>query len=284
MENRRPPRFNSSGRKPYFDQGGSAPYRGGTPASDGRGTSPKRPARSGEGRDPGERSRGPGRVDGKRFGQNRFDGRKGDNRARPSGPAKRGPVEGEIKITSDAQITDGKLRGKTLLNSVSPHAVPTTRRLREIAFKTISRRVKAARVLDLGAGSGTIGLEAISRGAMLATFIERSARTCTVLRRNLSEMGIKDGHGQVFEEEIIPFLKKASRRKRSWDIVYFDLPAGNEHSAILDHLSRSSTIKTGGLLLMQHPSAETYPDIISSLKRWRTIDQGETILSIYERM
>lgn len=148
----------------------------------------------------------------------------------------------------------------------------------------LARRIKAARVLDLGAGSGTIGIEAISRGAMLATFVERSARMCTFIRKNLTEMGVKDGHGEIVEMEILPFLRRNLRRKRCWDIVYFDLPAGDEHTAILDHLSRGMGIKTGGLLLIEHLSETSYPENFSKLKRWRTIEQGEKILTIYERM
>jgi 16S rRNA (guanine966-N2)-methyltransferase len=297
MESRRPPRSNSSGRKPNFDRGRAArPFHAGKPASDGAGTGVRRADktrderyqdRSGRDGDSPRRdgrfgSRPKGRGDG--LGKTRFNQRTGNNQNRSSRAAKDGPVENLIRITSDAQITDGKLRGRTLQNSNSPNTVPTKRKLREIAFKVISRRVRAARILDLGAGAGTIGIEAISRGAMLATFVERSARMCTFLRRNLSEMGVKAGHGEVLEMEILPFLKKASRRRRLWEIVYLDLPDGSEHAAILDHLSHGHSITTGGLLLVEHTSDTSHPDQISRLKRWRTIDQGETILSIYERI
>lgn len=197
---------------------------------------------------------------------------------------KPGVVENEIKITSDAQITDGRFRGKTLLNSPSPKAPHTSRKIREILFRVISRRVKGGRILDLGAGTGTIGIESISRGAMLATFVERSARTCSLLRKNLAEIGVKDGHGEVVEGEILSFLKNASRRKRVWDVVYLDIPQGDEHAAILDALGGGWGIKSRGLLIIEHASEFSHHDTIKQLKRWRTIDNGEKILSIYERI
>lgn len=219
--------------------------------------------------------------DGKRFdGPGRFNR---NDRTRPR-LSKSAPPETDIKITSDSQITDGRFRGKTLLNSSSPKATHTNRKLREIVFKVISRRVKGGRILDLGAGSGTIGIEAISRGAMLATFVERSARMCTLLRKNLEAIGIKNGHGEVAETEILLFLRKAASRKRVWDVVYFDLPPCEEHAAILDALSSGCGVKPRGLLIVEHPSANTHPDTIKQLKRWRTIDHGERILSIYERI
>jgi 16S rRNA (guanine966-N2)-methyltransferase len=193
-------------------------------------------------------------------------------------------VEPEIKIVSDSQITDGKFRGKSLLNSPSPLGAPTQRKIREVIFRVLARRVKAGRILDLGAACGTIGIEAISRGAMLVTFVERSARMCTLLRKNLEELGIRDGHGEVVEMEAMPFLVRSSRRKRMWDIVYLDMPCGDPHTALVEYLGRGSNIKQSGLLVIQHAATATFPEKISKLNRWRTVDQGETILSIYERI
>jgi len=189
-----------------------------------------------------------------------------------------------IKITSDAQITDGRFRGRTLVNSVSPYALQTNRKLRDTVFNLISKRVKGGRVLDLGAGSGTIGIEAISRGAMLATLVERSARMCSFLRKNLAEIGIKDGHSEVVESEAFPFLKKAALRKRVWDIVYLDTPECDEHTAILELLGRGYGIKPRGLAIVSHPASSTCPANLNLLKRWRTIEHEETILTIYERI
>ena len=144
--------------------------------------------------------------------------------------------------------------------------------------------MKGGRILDLGCGCGTIGIEAISRGAMLATFVDRSARMCTILKKNLAAMGIKDGHGEIVEAEIIAFLKKAARRKRVWDLVYFDLPAGDEHTAILDGLTNGYGLKSRGLLIIEHEPAFSHPDSLNKMRPWRTIDHGEKILSIYERI
>ncbi len=292
MENRRPPRSDTSGRKPYFDRDrSSSTFRGGRQTDSGPSRPPGRSESPGSERrnDRGVRPAGDSRTG----GFNRRDG----NRADPATAGQRGrdgrnrPGAGgfekqvyEVRITSDAQITDGRLRGKKLANSVSPQAIHTNRKLRELAFKILSRRVKAARILDLGAGAGTIGIEAISRGAMLVTFVERSARMCTYLRRNLNDLEIKDGHGEVVEMEILPFLIKAARRKRRWDVIYLNVPEGDECAAILEHLGRGNSIPSGGLLLYEHTSETTCPDHVTNLKRWRTIDQGQTILSVYERI
>src|SRR5688572_23565860 len=253
MENRRPPRSNSSGRKPYFDRGRGAPaYRGGKLGGDGKPTPQRRNdgnSTDARGQDRGRRNFDPQRADrpqgnnynrndrpqgnnynrndGPGHGRRKYPDKPGFERGRP-GSGKRPPVDNTIAITSDAQITDGKFRGRTLLNSDSPYAVPTQRKTRDITFKVIARRVKARRFLDLGAGVGTMGLEAISRGGMLSTFVERSARCCNFIRKNIQAFGIKDGHGELFEMEILPFLKKSAKRRRFWDLVYLDLPESSE--------------------------------------------------------
>jgi 16S rRNA G966 N2-methylase RsmD len=107
---------------------------------------------------------------------------------------------------------------------------------------------------------------------------------CTFIKTNLTEMGVKNGHGEIVEMEILPFLKRTSRRKRSWDIVYFDLPVGDEHNAILDQLSRGTAIRRAGLLIIEHPTDSSYPDGMANMRHWRTIEQGEKVLSIYERI
>jgi 16S rRNA (guanine(966)-N(2))-methyltransferase RsmD len=134
--------------------------------------------------------------------------------------------EDNIKIVSDLQITDGKHKGKYLQSSASPNAVPTPRRIREIMFKILFRRVRAGRFLDLCAGSGTIGIEAISRGAIISTFVERSSKMCSFIKKNLESCNIKTGHGEVVEMEVLPFLKRMAKRRRFWDVVYLD--ANNE--------------------------------------------------------
>lgn len=293
MENRRPPRSNSSDRKPSFGRARGAPAfrdknRSGNVRSDGNrfgdGHGQSQRARSNDSRWRDSRTDNRYRKDdGKRFGSGSFDRTRGNHRGKVR-TGKPEPAENQVKITSDAQITDGRFRGRTLVNSPSPKAPHTNRKLREVVFRVISRRIKGGRVLDLGAGSGTIGIEAISRGAMLATFVERSARMCTLLRKNLADIGIKNGHGEVFEAEIMPFLKNASRRKRVWDVIYFDLPPGEEHAAILDGISGGAAIKSRGLLIIEHTPDISHPDTIKQLRRWRTIEHGEKILSIYERI
>ena len=226
---------------------------------------------------------------------NRFQKRDGkfqpkDNRFQPRGrfPDKGKTIEpwekdNRPRIVSDLQITDGKLRGKYLQKSTIASARMTPRRIREALFKILYRRIRAGRFLDLCAGAGTIGIEAISRGAMVSTFVERSARLCTLIKKNAEACEIKNGHAEIIEGEVAPFLKKQAKRRRFWDVIYFNPPLEADNEEIVKYLSRGAGIKLGGILVIEHHSDKFFPERMGVMKRWRVVVQGETTLSFYDR-
>ena len=296
MDNRRPPRNFSPRQRPFSDRSRQPVSNRSEHNNRGDGTDSQnaRPLRRpGNGKSQSRTdSAGYGRQNRDEryfrggFGQERRPGRFGQ---KPAPAQKRGkpiPQQNEppkIKITSDLQITDGKYHGKLLRNSVSPKTAVTSRKLREIMFKVVSRRVRAGRFLDLGAGSGTIGIEAISRGAMIGTFVERSVKMCSFVRKNLEELGIREGHGEVVELEILPFLKRMAARKRCWDLVYFGTRDERSADEAFDYLGRGASIAVGGLLLIEHSSDKEYPEKLGTLKRWRTIRHDGSTVTFYER-
>ncbi|HEV8591732.1 MAG TPA: RsmD family RNA methyltransferase, partial [Pyrinomonadaceae bacterium] len=223
---------------------------------------------------------GDGRPNRTNQNNGRFDPKKNRGDKRLHKPTR--SEEPLIKITSDSQITDGKFRGHLLKNSVSPRMSHTDRRLREIMFKIVARRLKGRRFLDLGSGCGMIGIEAISRGAMNGTFVERSSKMCSFVRKNLEELAVKAGHGDVVEIEISPFLKRAGKSKRVWDLVYLGTRAADDE-AVFDFLRRGTSVSKGGLLIIEHKADSEFPEKLGTLDRWRVIANGNASLTLYER-
>ncbi|MGI8556646.1 MAG: 16S rRNA (guanine(966)-N(2))-methyltransferase RsmD [Pyrinomonadaceae bacterium] len=187
------------------------------------------------------------------------------------------------RIYDEMQITDGKHIGKFMKTTDSPRVRPTVRRVRETLFKLIFRRVRAGRFLDLCAGAGTVGIEAISRGALLCSFVERSAKMCGIIKKNLESLGVKTGHGEVFQIEAVPFLKQMAKRRRFWDVVFFDPPYDTNYDEVLSYLSRGVGIKPGGMLVIEHHAEMFFPERLGILTRSRVVAAGETSLSFYER-
>lgn len=187
------------------------------------------------------------------------------------------------KITSEYQITDGRHLGKLLENIEKVNPSVSSQKLREGLFRMISRKIRAGRFLDLCAGNGTVGIEALSRGAMLGTFVERSSRMCSCIKKNLEMCGVRDGHYEIFQMEAVPFLRRVGRRRRFWDIVYCGTPCNAEFDMFLKCFGNGYSIRPGGTLVLEHPPSIVFPENIGLLKRWRVITKDDTALSVYER-
>jgi 16S rRNA (guanine(966)-N(2))-methyltransferase RsmD len=162
--------------------------------------------------------------------------------------------------------------------------VVSSRRIRDTLFKILFRRIRARRFLDLCAGAGTMGLEAISRGSIISTFVERSSKMCSFIRKNMESLEIKAGHGEVVEMEVIPFLMKMSKRRRFWDVVCFHPARGSNFDAELNYLSRGASLTKGGTLVVEHASEVFLPERLGVLRRWRVVVQGENAVSFFERI
>lgn len=189
-----------------------------------------------------------------------------------------------IKITSDKQVTDGRHHGVLLTNVESINTAVSPRKQREAMFRLLARKIRAGRFLDLCAGNGTIGIEALSRGAMLGTFVERSARMAACIKKNLEMCGIKDGHSELIQMEVIPFLRRVGRRRRFWDVVFCGIPCDSDFDTLFKCFGNGYSIRPGGVVIIEHPSSMQMPAKVGLLHRWRVVDGDEAALSIYERI
>ena len=307
MENRRPTptgTSNSFERKPYIKREGERPQGYGKfQPRDDRSSQPRtnrfqsKDERIPNNRPPNDRSSNDRSSNDRPTGRNERPYAKNDRfqpkndrfqvkgKINPKGKGSK-PWEKETpppRIVSEMQVTDGKHRGKYLKSTTSTKVRPTARRIREVMFRILFRRVRAGRFLDLCAGAGTVGIEAISRGAIISTFVERSAKMCSFVKKNLESMGIKEGHGEIIEMEAAPFLKRMGKRRRQWDVVYFDPPYDANYDEVLEYFGRGVAIRPGGTLVIEHHAEMFFPEKFGVMKRWRVLLQGDTALSFYER-
>src|SRR5882762_9001839 len=133
------------------------------------------------------------------------------------------------------RIIAGKYRGRRLKSPPSRETRPTSDRLRETLFNILAPRIKGARFLDLCAGSGAVGIEALSRGAAHSTFVDRSRRITALIKANLDLCRVPEEQTKVVQGEASEFLREAiSRESKPWDIVFFDPPYANDYLGILE--------------------------------------------------
>lgn len=182
------------------------------------------------------------------------------------------------------RIISGLYGGRTLKSPADRRTRPTSDRLRETLFNVLAPAIHDdTRFLDLCAGTGAIGIEALSRGAAFTTFVDRSRRACALIEENLDLLDIPETQTEIV---CLPAETFTSREHpRGWDIVFYDPPYDADCSLVLYEfgVSRTDLLLDEGMLIIEHHSKNPIPDSVASLRRWRLLKQGETCLSFYER-
>jgi 16S rRNA (guanine(966)-N(2))-methyltransferase RsmD len=183
------------------------------------------------------------------------------------------------------RVIAGKYRGRNLKSPPSLQVRPTSDRLRETLFNVLAPRIENARFLDLCAGSGAVGIEALSRGASHVTFVDRSRKMSALIASNLALCRISTAASTVVSAEAADFLDRTIRQAQEpWNIVFFDPPYANDYLPVLErigsHLER--LVAGDGLLIVEHDKRKLLPEVVGSLKRTRILKQGDSVLSFYE--
>ena len=183
------------------------------------------------------------------------------------------------------RIIAGKYRGRKLKSPPSLATRPTSDRLRETLFNVLAPRIEDAQFLDLCAGTGAVGIEALSRGASYVTFVDESRRICSLIEANLEALEIEDDF-RVVNVEATEFLRKFVKQATTpFDIVFFDPPYATDYESLLNYLGKStaSLLSKEGIVIVEHLSRNVLDEEFGELKRCRVLKQGDSSLSFYER-
>ena len=158
---------------------------------------------------------------------------------------------------------------------------PTSARVRTALFDMLAARgLKRAKVLDLYAGLGTLGMEAIRSGAQSCDFVESDTRLCSTLKTSLESMGLRE-RGRVFCMKVGRALVAL---EGPYDIVFMDPPYEmRDLEETVVHLAKSELIAEGGLLVVEHSKRVGLSDNYGEMRHWRNRRYGDTILDIYTK-
>jgi len=133
------------------------------------------------------------------------------------------------------RIISGKYRGRKLKSPPSLKTRPTSDRVRETLFNILAPRLEGARFLDLCAGSGAVGIEALSRGAAHVTFVDRSRKMYALIESNLDLLEVRDEQFGAASKEASEFLRRRVRNEEEpFDIIFFDPPYAMDYDAVLE--------------------------------------------------
>lgn len=172
------------------------------------------------------------------------------------------------------RVIGGEFRSRLLKSVPGLDTRPTPDRLREALFNVLAPRIEGAVFADLYAGTGAVGIEALSRGASRAIFIEQNRAAVKVIRENLESLGLME-RAQVRQSRALAAIGSLSA-----DIVFLDPPYAleNEYEVVLDRLGARPL----PLIIVQHAAKQKLAESYGTHARARTLKQGDNCLSFYE--
>ena len=192
------------------------------------------------------------------------------------------------------RVIAGTFRGRRLAAPKGNRLVrPTADRVKESVFSILQKQIVDANFLDLCAGTGSMGIEALSRGAKHVTFLERDPRCIEIIERNLHTCGLlteSRARYHLLRRDVVKGITHLCKRSTLFGIIYFDPPYGLDvvggsqlYTSCLSRLAESALLCVGGVLLVEHTKQYVVPEAVGSLKRCRQARYGDTVVSFYKK-
>lgn len=178
------------------------------------------------------------------------------------------------------RVITGKARGVALKTPDGMLTRPTADRVKEALFSIIQFDVPTANVLDLFGGTGQLGIEALSRGAKSATFVDAREEACALIRENLKKTQLFQD-ARVVKSDYMAFLKQCKVR---YDIVFLDPPYAEDFlENALKYIIEIDILQTGGIIITERPLGKELPFEFEGFTRSRDYKYGKTLLTIYKK-
>jgi len=179
------------------------------------------------------------------------------------------------------RIVAGEWKGRKLSTPAGRRTRPTADRVRTALMDTLRPWLPGARFLDLFAGAGGVGIEALSRGAAEAVFVETDPVALARLRENLARLGVQ-GRGRVLRREASEAIEALKRAGARFSLIFLDPPYGSALAAeTLTRLAHGALLEPDGVVIAQHLTKEPLGEGVGFLVRWRTRRFGETTLTFF---
>lgn len=178
------------------------------------------------------------------------------------------------------RVITGKARGVVLKTPDGMATRPTADRVKEALFSIIQFDVPCAKVLDLFGGTGQLGIEALSRGAKRAVFVDQSEVACRLIKENIGRTKMEN-EAQVVCSDYLSYLKRA---KETFDIIFLDPPYVEvflENS--LKIITEIDILQSGGIIVTERPLGKELPWDFPGYTRSRDYKYGKTLLAIYRK-
>lgn len=179
------------------------------------------------------------------------------------------------------RVIGGEAKGKTIKTLRGQEVRPTSDLVREALFAIIGSRIEGAVFLDLFAGSGSVGIEALSRGAKETIFIDENPKCIKMIRENLAGCALKE-KGRIYQSESLRFGGSSRLKPRSLDIIFIDPPYGVDLAQkALMLIDKKEVLTEGSWVIVEHFHKTRFLKELINLKLFKERRFGTTQLSFY---
>ena len=179
------------------------------------------------------------------------------------------------------RVITGKARGIQLKTPDGMQTRPTADRVKEALFSIIQFEIPGAKVLDLFGGTGQLGIEALSRGAESAVFVDASESACKLIRENLKRTKL-EGQGRVVRCDYLEFLK---RNREQYNIIFLDPPYAEVFlENALKCITEIDILQSDGIIVTERPLDKELPWEYEGFQRSRDYKYGKTLLTVYRKL
>jgi 16S rRNA (guanine966-N2)-methyltransferase len=180
------------------------------------------------------------------------------------------------------RIIGGGVKGRRLKTPAGHGTRPTGARVRQTLFDILAPEVPGCRFLDAFAGSGAVGLEALSRGAAEVVLVESNPAAAAALRENVRALASAGGEARVYRQDARVALLGLANEGASFDVVYLDPPYESDlYEPLLSLLGEGGLLAEGGSAVAEHFHKRPLPGTIGGLTRTREVRVGDHRLSFY---
>ena len=178
------------------------------------------------------------------------------------------------------RVITGKARGVQLKTPEGLQTRPTTDRVKEALFSIIQFEIPCARVLDLFGGTGQLGIEALSRGAKSAVFVDESEKACALIKENLRRTKMLED-AKVVRSDYMQYLQNC---REQFDIVFLDPPYAEVFlENALKKLTEIDILQSGGIIVAERPVEKELPWEFEGFTRSKDYKYGKTFLTLYRK-
>jgi 16S rRNA (guanine(966)-N(2))-methyltransferase RsmD len=180
------------------------------------------------------------------------------------------------------RVIAGRFRSQPLFTPKGRDTRPTSDRLRETLFNVIAPQIQDAVFADLFAGTGAVGIEAISRGARQVYFAENAKIPLQILRQNLDRLQVRD-EAIVETAGTMPLLLRLLQQKIRLDLIFLDPPYKDQlaYETVLRFLAEQPILHVNAVVVVEHSRRFSLPNLNTHLRPYRRIEQGEAALTFF---